>query len=194
MEASIEGLQGELRAEREQRSELQKQLGASREREEATASLVEKMEGDLRKEREGRAELEERVKELMTLCPGPERCEAEGVGSADSQEKTGGKGDQGGRNGWPQHGGSEKLQLGGAANHIREGTVMFASKVTMESLGVILTSVLDIIRDLLSEGAQYVLTGKLNQDPLERFFGITRSFGGGEDHPTIVSFSHIYRF
>ncbi|KAL1479775.1 hypothetical protein MTO96_051597 [Rhipicephalus appendiculatus] len=74
MEASIEGLQGELRAEREQRCELQKQLGASREREEATASLVEKMEGDLRKEREGRAELEERVKELMALCPGPERC------------------------------------------------------------------------------------------------------------------------
>ncbi|KAL1471355.1 hypothetical protein MTO96_039986 [Rhipicephalus appendiculatus] len=99
MEASIEGLQGELRAEREQRCELQKQLGASREREEATASLVEKMEGDLRKEREGRAELEERVKELMALCPGPERCESEGVGSADSQEKTGGKGDQGGRNG-----------------------------------------------------------------------------------------------
>ncbi|KAH7968765.1 hypothetical protein HPB52_011170 [Rhipicephalus sanguineus] len=52
-------------------------------------------------------------------------------------------------------------------NHIREGTVMFASQVTMESLRVTLASVLDLIRDLLSKGAQYVLTGKLNQDPLE---------------------------
>lgn len=27
----------------------------------------------------------------------------------------------------------------------------------------------------------------------QRFFGVTRTFGGDEDHPTIVSFSHIYR-
>ncbi|KAH8037507.1 hypothetical protein HPB51_011656 [Rhipicephalus microplus] len=60
MEASIEGLQGELRAKREQRIELQIQLGASREREEATASLLEQMKGDLRKERKGRTELEQR--------------------------------------------------------------------------------------------------------------------------------------
>ncbi|KAH6932516.1 hypothetical protein HPB50_006815 [Hyalomma asiaticum] len=52
-------------------------------------------------------------------------------------------------------------------NHIREGTVMFAPQVTTESLRVTLVSVLDLIRDLLSKGAQYVLTGKLNQDPLE---------------------------
>uniref|UniRef100_A0A6B0UJB5 Putative secreted protein n=1 Tax=Ixodes ricinus TaxID=34613 RepID=A0A6B0UJB5_IXORI len=28
---------------------------------------------------------------------------------------------------------------------------------------------------------------------LQRFFGMIRSFGGDEDHPTIISFSHIYR-
>lgn len=44
---------------------------------------------------------------------------------------------------------------------------MFASQVTIESLRVTLASVLDLIKDLLSEGADYVLTGKLNQDPLE---------------------------
>ncbi|KAH7932519.1 hypothetical protein HPB52_024445 [Rhipicephalus sanguineus] len=72
-------------------------------------------------------------------------------------------------------------------NHIREGTVMFASQVTMESLRVTLASVLDLIRDLLSKGAQYVLTGKLNQDPLERFFGITRSFGEvADDAPSPI--------
>lgn len=37
----------------------------------------------------------------------------------------------------------------------------------MESLRVTLSSVLDIIRFLLLKGAHYVLTGKLNQDPLE---------------------------
>ncbi|KAH8036601.1 hypothetical protein HPB51_002139 [Rhipicephalus microplus] len=52
-------------------------------------------------------------------------------------------------------------------NHITNGTVMFASQVTMESLRVTLASVRDLITDLLSKGARYVLTGKLKQDPLE---------------------------
>ncbi|KAH7946556.1 hypothetical protein HPB52_000949 [Rhipicephalus sanguineus] len=69
MEASIEELKGELR------------LGASREREEATARLVERMEGDFRDERERRAELKERVKALMALEPASERGEAKGEGS-----------------------------------------------------------------------------------------------------------------
>ncbi|XP_075751644.1 uncharacterized protein LOC142817793 isoform X1 [Rhipicephalus microplus] len=78
-------------------------------------------------------------------------------------------------------------------NHITNGTVMFASQVTMESLRVTLASVRDLITDLLSKGARYVLTGKLNEDPLEKFFGVTRSYGGDEDHPTLISFAHIYR-
>ncbi|XP_077556947.1 uncharacterized protein LOC144170810 [Haemaphysalis longicornis] len=78
-------------------------------------------------------------------------------------------------------------------SHVTKGTVMFASQVTMESLRVTLASVRDLIGDLLSKGARFVLTGKLNQDPLERFFGVTRSYGGDEDHPTLISFSHIYR-
>ncbi|KAH6921093.1 hypothetical protein HPB50_027921 [Hyalomma asiaticum] len=52
-------------------------------------------------------------------------------------------------------------------NQITNGTVMFASQVTMESLRVTLASVWDLVTDLLSKGARYVLTGKLNQDPLE---------------------------
>lgn len=52
-------------------------------------------------------------------------------------------------------------------SHITKGTVMFASQVTMESLRVTLASVRDLIADLLSKGARFVLTGKLNQDPLE---------------------------
>ncbi|KAH7944680.1 hypothetical protein HPB51_028598 [Rhipicephalus microplus] len=55
-------------------------------------------------------------------------------------------------------------------NHITNGTVMFASQVTMKSLRVTLASVRDLITDLLSKGARYVLTGKLNQDSLEAYF------------------------
>ncbi|KAH9372024.1 hypothetical protein HPB48_016263 [Haemaphysalis longicornis] len=47
-------------------------------------------------------------------------------------------------------------------NHNTRRTAMFASKVTIESLRVTLNS-----SDLLSEGPDYILTGKLNQDPLE---------------------------
>ncbi|KAH8019232.1 hypothetical protein HPB51_018459 [Rhipicephalus microplus] len=78
-------------------------------------------------------------------------------------------------------------------NHVEKGTAMFASQVTMESLRVTLSSILELTNDLLAKGARYVLTGKLNQDPLERFFGITRSLEVTKDHPTILSFSHIYR-
>ncbi|KAG0442857.1 hypothetical protein HPB47_015547 [Ixodes persulcatus] len=78
-------------------------------------------------------------------------------------------------------------------NHNTRGTVMFASPVTTQSLRVTLASVRDLISDLLRTGAHYVLTGKLNQDPLERFFVMVRSFSGDEDHPTVVSFTQIYR-
>ncbi|KAL1470057.1 hypothetical protein MTO96_024678 [Rhipicephalus appendiculatus] len=50
--ASIEELKGKQRVEGERRFELQIQLGEAREREEATANLVEKMEDDLREERD----------------------------------------------------------------------------------------------------------------------------------------------
>ncbi|KAH6935928.1 hypothetical protein HPB50_011478 [Hyalomma asiaticum] len=72
-------------------------------------------------------------------------------------------------------------------------TKMFASQMTVESLRVTLMSVLDIIDIMHSKGVPYVLTAKLNQDPLERFFGVVRTFGGDEDHPTITSFSQVFR-
>ncbi|KAH9372252.1 hypothetical protein HPB48_012050 [Haemaphysalis longicornis] len=49
-------------------------------------------------------------------------------------------------------------------SHVTRGTVIFASQVTMESLRVTLASVRDLIGDLLSKGARFVLTGKMNQD------------------------------
>ncbi|KAH8038614.1 hypothetical protein HPB51_002738 [Rhipicephalus microplus] len=73
-------------------------------------------------------------------------------------------------------------------NSIEKNTKLFASQLTTESLRVTLMSVLDIITLLLDKDVRYVLTAKLNQGPLERFFGVVRSFGGDEDHPTIVHF------
>ncbi|KAH8042055.1 hypothetical protein HPB51_020229 [Rhipicephalus microplus] len=42
------------------------------------------------------------------------------------------------------------------------------------------------------KGVNYILTASLNQDPLERFFGLVRSFGGDEDHPTVAKFSQLF--
>nr|XP_037275566.1 uncharacterized protein LOC119168265 [Rhipicephalus microplus] len=78
-------------------------------------------------------------------------------------------------------------------NHNTKNTLLFASRQTTESLRVTLLSIIDIIDELHKAGVPYVLTAKLNQDPLERFFGIVRSFHGDDDHPTIIQFSQIYR-
>ncbi|XP_075526178.1 uncharacterized protein LOC142557858 isoform X1 [Dermacentor variabilis] len=78
-------------------------------------------------------------------------------------------------------------------NAIQKNLKLFASQQTTESLRVTLMSTLDIVDDLLRQGALYVLTAKLNQDPLERHFGLVRSFGGDESHPTITNFTQIFR-
>ncbi|KAH8033865.1 hypothetical protein HPB51_016637 [Rhipicephalus microplus] len=78
-------------------------------------------------------------------------------------------------------------------NQNAKNTLLFASRQTTESLRVTLLSIIDIIDELHKAGVPYVLTAKLNQDLLERFFGIVRSFHGDDDHPTIIQFSQIYR-
>ncbi|XP_070390928.1 uncharacterized protein [Dermacentor albipictus] len=71
-------------------------------------------------------------------------------------------------------------------------TLMFASRQTTEALRVTLMS-LDIIDELHEAGVPYLPTVKLNQDPLEKIFGVVRSFHGDDDHPSVVQFSQIYR-
>ncbi|XP_050065762.1 uncharacterized protein LOC126554770 [Aphis gossypii] len=39
----------------------------------------------------------------------------------------------------------------------------------------------------------YVLTAKLNQDCLEKFFGIIRQVAGPNDHPSTPTFLQLYR-
>ncbi|KAH7944045.1 hypothetical protein HPB52_014878 [Rhipicephalus sanguineus] len=74
-------------------------------------------------------------------------------------------------------------------NTVCNGLKLFASQMTTEAMRVTLLSTLDIIEYLFGQGAHYILTAKLNQDPLERHFGLVRSFGGDESHPTVVNFT-----
>ncbi|KAL1480527.1 hypothetical protein MTO96_050943 [Rhipicephalus appendiculatus] len=78
-------------------------------------------------------------------------------------------------------------------NAVCSGLKLFASQMTTEAMRVTLLSTLDIIEYLFGLGAHYILTAKLNQDPLERHFGLVRSFGGDESHPTVVNFTQIFR-
>lgn len=41
-----------------------------------------------------------------------------------------------------------------------------------------------------TEGVEYVLSDKFNQDPLEEFFGKQRASGGHHDSPTVEQFEH----
>ncbi|CAG7733877.1 unnamed protein product, partial [Allacma fusca] len=70
----------------------------------------------------------------------------------------------------------------------------FASKTTSEALKITIKSTLDLLDYFTSSvGFKYLLTAKLNQDYLEKFFGLIRSCGGDSDSPTATSFLQIYR-
>ncbi|KAH7958677.1 hypothetical protein HPB49_004141 [Dermacentor silvarum] len=71
---------------------------------------------------------------------------------------------------------------------------MFLTQSTAEGLRVTMLSMLEISEYLLNQcGFKYVVTGKLNQDPLERFFGKARQAGCENDHPDMPKFLQVYR-
>ncbi|EFX66625.1 hypothetical protein DAPPUDRAFT_262816 [Daphnia pulex] len=71
----------------------------------------------------------------------------------------------------------------------------FASQTTFEALRVTVFSTIELTEHLFSSEINYefVLTGKLNQDCIERFFGIIRQAGGGTETPTVHSFLALFR-
>lgn len=69
----------------------------------------------------------------------------------------------------------------------------FLTQQTAAGLRVTILSALELTRYLLKEcGFTYVLTGKFNQDVLERFFGILRQAAGQNDHPSLPTFLQLY--
>ncbi|KAE9522277.1 hypothetical protein AGLY_017320 [Aphis glycines] len=70
----------------------------------------------------------------------------------------------------------------------------FLTKQTSEGLRVTLYSTIDLTKYLLDScGFDYILPGKMCQDPLEKFFGIIRQSAGPNDHPTTPTFLHLYK-
>ncbi|KAE9523024.1 hypothetical protein AGLY_016655 [Aphis glycines] len=70
----------------------------------------------------------------------------------------------------------------------------FFTMTTAQGLRVTIQSTIDLSKYLLEEGGfEYVLTGKMCQDPLEKFFGIIRQSTDPNDHPTTPTFLHLYK-
>ena len=66
---------------------------------------------------------------------------------------------------------------------------MLLSQSTEEGLTVSTLSMVALVKESLQSGASYVLARRINQDPLEAFFGYQRRRGGRGEAPTIRTFS-----
>ena len=72
----------------------------------------------------------------------------------------------------------------------KEKSCMQISYQTINGLKITTKSIVQCIRFLLQRGASFVLTGHLNQDPLEQLFGHLRHKGGANDNPTVFEATH----
>ena len=70
---------------------------------------------------------------------------------------------------------------------------MLLSKVTENGLLMSTCSIINVVNDCLREGAEYVCTRRLNQDPLESHFGHQRQRGRYCDAPTALAFAYNVR-
>lgn len=61
----------------------------------------------------------------------------------------------------------------------------------MESLRITIRSTLELCEYLWKKNYKYILTAKLNQDPLERDFGLIRGLSC-DDHPTVINFTKLH--
>ena len=71
--------------------------------------------------------------------------------------------------------------------------LMLLSQSTEEGLLVASLSMSAVVKKCLSSGASYVLARRVNQDPIEAFFGYQRRRGGRGEAPTIRAFSSSAR-
>ncbi|KZR96870.1 Uncharacterized protein APZ42_008553, partial [Daphnia magna] len=62
---------------------------------------------------------------------------------------------------------------------------------TVHGWRMTIRSVIALTEEMFNAGYTVVLTGKMNQDPVERLFGIVR---GVDAHPTVTSFQQIIRY
>ena len=67
---------------------------------------------------------------------------------------------------------------------------MFISTQTYEGIHITTLSMIELIRFLLENGVDFILTERFNQDCLEQMFGTHRSLGGRSDNPTLEKFGY----
>ena len=70
---------------------------------------------------------------------------------------------------------------------------MLLSDSTLEGLVISSPSMVSSVREFLRAGADYVLARRINQDPLEAYFGQQRRKNNRCDTPTVRSFGHNTR-
>ena len=67
---------------------------------------------------------------------------------------------------------------------------MFVSRQTYKGLKITVNSVVEVIKFLLDEGMDYVLTNRFQQDILEQLFGNYRKFGRRNENPDLQQISY----
>lgn len=80
---------------------------------------------------------------------------------------------------------AQKRPLLGSVNREK----MLLSKPTRSGLRMATKSMVAIIRETLAAGARFVLPRRINQDPLESYFGDQRQRGHRAGNPTVSMFS-----
>ncbi|KMQ91913.1 hypothetical protein RF55_8168 [Lasius niger] len=82
-------------------------------------------------------------------------------------------------------------------NNFRSGKIQaseFLTSNTAEGLRVTIQSSMNICETLTAKhNFQYILTGRINQDSLEKFFGIIRQAAGANDHSSTPTFLQLYK-
>uniref|UniRef100_A0A2S2NJ01 Transposable element P transposase n=1 Tax=Schizaphis graminum TaxID=13262 RepID=A0A2S2NJ01_SCHGA len=80
---------------------------------------------------------------------------------------------------------------------LKEGEITeeeFLPPNTSQGLRITMSSMLDMSLYLIDKfDFKYILSGRINQDNLEKFFGTIRAAGGQNDHPAMPNFQHIYK-
>ena len=73
-------------------------------------------------------------------------------------------------------------------DNINKKKMLLSEEDTEEGLIISSLSMVAIVRDILQEGAAYVLGRRVNQDPLEVYFGQRRSKDFRNENPTVQLF------
>ena len=63
----------------------------------------------------------------------------------------------------------------------------------LNALQVTIDAIMELWDNLTGGSLSYLCTRRLNQDPLENFFGSIRQQGGNSDNPTPIQFCRAYR-